>query len=312
MTGAQRDENDRPNLLVEGLRSFGGVAALVIGSVYIAGILIKTVDLNHAGISARDALPLFPLELILRTGLTLVAPVLGLVALVGTVMTAAALYERRLSQVAESFKQAELDRVSDRSWLERYEIAQEETNWDVVKERVSVALKEVKAGGDAAQVKALRRQRLAFTGFDALLGLGGGVAGLLALVTLPVPLLIAFFAGTLLIIWLSHYVREQPVVKAMGIYYVLLAVLLIVYLLAYPRPLSIARISTDNEDDVVSGRLIVMSDSNWYLGTEGVIRPISQDHAECVVIEPQATKQNTILTQIFGRDTPEPQTLNCD
>lgn len=312
MPNPRRDGDERPNLLVEGLRSFGGVAALVIGSVYIAGILIKTVDLNHAGISARDALPLFPLELILRTGLTLVAPVLGLVVIVGSIMTLGAVYERRLSQLAASFKQTELERVSDRDWLETYERAEKESDWDKVKARFDVAFQAAETEGDAARVKSLRRQRLAFTGFNVILALAGALAAALALVALPWPLVIAFFVATLIIIWASQFVREQPVVTAMGVYYMLVAVLLVVYLLTYPRPLSIARISTDNEDDVVTGRLIVTSDSNWYVGTNGVIRAVSQDHAECVVVEPQSSGRNTVITSLLGRDTPKPQTLKCD
>jgi hypothetical protein len=311
MTKPHENANQEPSVLVEGLRSFGGVAALILGSIYIAGILVKTVDLADAGISPRDALPLYPLELILRTGLTLVAPVLGLVALFGSIMAVAGLYERRLEQIADSFKQSELDRVPDTQWLQKYEKAVKEADWDPVNARLNIALQAAKRDGDRDRVKLLRRQRLAFGGFSIVAVLAGAVIGAIALLTLPVPLIIAFT-----VMWAGFMVApfgpSNDVVKVLGVFYALLAAMLVVYLLAYPRPLSIARISTDNEG-VVSGRLIVMSDSNWYVGSDSVIRALSQDHAKCVVIEPQTTKRNTLLRLFLERDAdaPRPQLLKC-
>src|SRR5687768_17579219 len=85
------------------MTNFGTLAALVVGLLYLSGLLLKWSELRHAGVSVHDALPLFSLEEILGTGLTIVAPALAGILVMAALIAAWHGYERHLAVIAHRF-----------------------------------------------------------------------------------------------------------------------------------------------------------------------------------------------------------------
>jgi hypothetical protein len=306
--GGAREPEGRRNLLVEGLSSIGGAAALALGVLYLAGIVLKTVELKQADLSVPDTLKLFPLEHILRSGLTLVVPALVTLAVMAAFVYGNLRFERWLATLTVTFREMEAPFQPEekrQEWLKRLSEAEKRTAWGPFEKAVRRAMWAAWRSGDKA-----RRKRLGPLWWGII---GWNVISLLASIFIfgfCVLLPPEFAIPTAILLLLMFAAGARPVEQQAAYACCVIVVALIASGLVFPRPLAKVSLVTDNAG-ALSGNLVLTADSTWYVGeADGVIRAVSDDHVECVQIVAQA-RRSTLLDHLRSQPGRSADKLKC-
>ncbi|MDQ3933834.1 MAG: hypothetical protein M3340_04300 [Actinomycetota bacterium] len=279
------------------LKNFGAVGAAIVGLLYLSGLLLKWSELRHAGVSVRDVLPQFPLEQILGTGLTLVAPALAGILVMVALLAALYGYELWLASTARRFQALRAPEVPEElrdEWTSLYDVSVEETAWDEIDKEMGVAQTAAEEAGDRARMKRLKRMRRRFRSFTMILLAFGSLQAVAYTVLFPAEVAVPGFILT--------PVLAIAVMAVMGdgrggvqwiviVYYALFAVLLVVATIGYPRGLPPVQVVTDNEGNV-EGTLVLRTNTTWYLAVgDGVLRAVPNEHVECARVEPSPPRK---------------------
>jgi hypothetical protein len=303
------------DVFLRALQSVAGVAAVTIGLLYLIGIGIKTRELQHADLSVRDVLPLFPLELILRASLVIVWPALAALIVLIILMAGGRLYESWLSRLSVQFVRNELTREpGDAELLDIEKKVRARSDWATATKRVKRAINEAEKSGDGEERLAqLKTLRWAFRGWTII----GAVVLFLILPTVYgfLPPRIALGCLIAYYIVLAVIVRHPgPVEREFFALYFVFIVGAVVFAIMYPRPLAEVTIQPSGQ----VGDLVVVSDATWYVATgDGRIVAIPADQVDCAEIDPQDRKETvwqSIWQGLFEADD-DAQTaprLECD
>jgi hypothetical protein len=283
-------------MVLAAMQSGAGIAAGILGLLYLVGIGIETRELQHADLSVRDVLPLFPLEQILRSSLVIVWPALAFLCVLAVSLAASLRYEDWLRRLSLEFVAEELkNRPTDDGLLEAQRHAEKRGDWSKVKREVKRATNRAQGGDHDDRLPQLIRLRRALIGWDLL-------GSILLFVLLPVvflflPAAIAIACGILFYLSL-FFAMAHP---APAVYHLLALYLVFVggaiaFALIYPRPFPNVTV----EPNGTSGQLIVVSDGTWYLATGcGRIEAVPAAHVVAAQIDPQP-RQETVWQKIFG------------
>ena len=305
--GGEKAPRDPLAAVIQALSGFGGLAAAILGGLYLAGILIKTVQLMDADLSVQATLPLFPLEQILRTAIAIVGPGLAVLAVAGALLLISYLYEQHLSELTKKFEKGETapdDAKRKKEWAAAVDKAKGRRSWQGIKKEVAIGITESGEAGDDERLKRLRAFRRALRLWDwwGVLLLVGLVAGAAFFLT-PLVFVVCLFVGT----WVLSSLENAPVERQVGAFYLVLLLGIIATVLTAPQPLPRATVVTDDEG-AISGDFVLISDANWYVGVDGALRAIPSDHILCARIE-HTTRPKRVGEVVFGSGEPDLESL---
>lgn len=299
----------RDRLALQALSSLGGVAGLIVGLLYLAGLLVKITELREAGLSITDTFTLYPVEQVLRTGMALVGPALAFLGAASLLMATSVAFERRLGRFAEEYLKTlvKLPKGRRPAWLPDYAAAAESTDWSPVAKRIADAHRAARKRDNKSRTRELARARLWFACFDYVLAPIIVISVLVSYAFMLQPL-IALGAGamwlvSLLFLGLAGTIR--PVQHQLAVWYTILLVGLAVSAFAYPHPLPNGTVVTDNQG-TVTGRLVLVDSSTWYLSApQHSIRTVTSDHVLCSRIAPSQPREPRTVVWLFD-DEPKP------
>jgi Kef-type K+ transport system membrane component KefB len=89
------------------LENLTGVAVIVVGILYVVGILVTSAELWHTGVSVRDTIPLFALDHLLSRGVSLILPLLGVLLALSAIAAGLWISEERVRRSVEPLRDAE-------------------------------------------------------------------------------------------------------------------------------------------------------------------------------------------------------------
>jgi hypothetical protein len=300
-----------PSLPFRLLGSASGIAALIAGGLYLAGIATLTVRMEKSGLTAGDFLPLFSLDQLLRIGLTWLVPVTPAILIAGLLYGASTAFERQLSKRAKRFQTQRAPLIEDATqrtaWEESFERLLARTDWGGVIKQVSAAMLAAPESPHIGTWRRLRRRLGLFQLWTILV-----MVVLYSSVSFLSPV-IAFVTFVALLTTAS-LIDTRPARQALTPLFLVVMAAFLCHAVVNPRPLPTATVITKSTPSRHSGAFIGSSDAAWYLGSgERRVLVIPADDVVCSRLRsrPRARPLWRVVFDVQDK-TPKAAALRCE